>query len=172
MDGRYYLPKRIRWFIDRDKPVDTNLIISFSRRVHFTHPGVLLHDIVRFDGELFDRPDKLDNDDSVVCRVSCNLEPTLRKQKIENVQIQRKYPFVKAVRYLHVSYEIWIRIYGSGLIMELSVKGEKQRKVGELNIDWTRVANKLKLKLDRDFKEGDSEIDSESGSVSESESES
>jgi hypothetical protein len=172
VDGRYYLPKRIRWFIDRDKPVDTNLIISFSRRVHFTHPGVLLHDIVRFDGELFDRPDKLDNDDSVVCRVSCNLEPTLRKQKIENVQIQRKYPFVKAVRYLHVSYEIWIRIYGSGLIMELSVKGEKQRKVGELNIDWTRVANKLKLKLDRDFKEGDSEIDSESGSVSESESES
>lgn len=168
IDRLYYLPGRIRWFIDQNQPVDPTLDIQFTRNVHHKHPGSLEHRIVRFDGELSGRPDKLNRDVSQVCEVSCHLQTSLLKSNMDNVQKQHKFPLFRLGDFFCVTYQIRVGVESASMKFELLFGGETRRDVKDITVDWTKTVNKLvasdRLELENVFGGGDHQGDGESDS--------
>jgi len=165
-DGRYYLPGRIKWFIKRDDPVECGqfLTVPFSRNVDYKHPGILHHDIIRFDGKPEDRPDKFDGDSKkLVCKVWCNLAPTLEETKMQSVHKHYRHEFalVRWGEYLNVSYNIRVGIDSSGLRFQLLLNGQTDGSFEGIEVKWTKVVNALVARARSDVSSSISEVESE-----------
>ena len=143
VDGRYYLPGRIRWIIERDKPVDCGFSkLSFLRNVHGKDPGMLKHDIVRFDGEFRDRPIQFNGAAHILaCKFRYNLEPALLRTNTENVRKQFKFRFIRLGEFWQVAYQIGFNVDSAGLGFDLWLGGEAKCSVGDIGVEWSKEVN-------------------------------
>ncbi|KAF8242077.1 actin-like ATPase domain-containing protein [Wilcoxina mikolae CBS 423.85] len=163
VDGRYYLPGRINWFINRDEPVECGRFITvpFSRNVDFKHPGILRHDIVKFDGKPEDRPDKFDSDPKLlVCKIWCNLESTLREMKRVK-RYKHGFAMVRWGEYLNVTYDVLVAVESNGLKFQLLLDGQTSGSVEEIEVDWTKELNTLVVEVQSDMSSSISVADTE-----------
>jgi hypothetical protein len=148
VDGRYYLPDRIKWFITRDSPFQCGKFQTarFSRNVDYKNPGILYQSIIRFDGEWKDRPDKFDGDQkNLVCRIWCNLDQILQATKLRSVKKQHKHEFgvTKWGGYLSVEYDIQIAVESAGLRFQLLLEGQTDGKTDAIGVTWAKEVSIL-----------------------------